>query len=134
MVPAAYADSTVSLFDTEAFDDLQGFKFGQPMTVSSQTDGAMSNGKRQVAFNDYAMISTDVIEALKDFQFGHWSNKPFAQQAASANQVGSWVKQRESVVEAEISSELEGFDLAEGIHTAKAVFIKDMKEILYGKK
>ena len=130
MVPAVYADSSVSMINDEVINALNEFQFGRPADAVSQPDGTASHRTSQIAVNDYSMINAAVIEALKDFRFEKAGDNLFAENTGSPLQTGSWMKERGTAIEAEVVEQLEGSDFVRGIRIAHDKFVADMREIL----
>ena len=130
LVPAVYADSSVSMINDEVINALNDFQFGRPVAAVTQPDETTSHRPNQIALNDYSMINAGVIEALKDFRFGKAGDYFSAEKTGSPLQADSDMKKRGAVIEAEVVEQLEGSDFVRGIRTAHDKFVADMREIL----
>ncbi len=125
--PAVYAGSAVSMIDDEVISALEGFRFGQPV---AQANAAQQQNADQVVLDDCSMINEEVIAGLKDFRFGSSNQYLYAQKKNSPVEATSWSEKSDSIIDAELISQLEGVEIVEGVRIVEAKFVADMRAIM----
>lgn len=124
--PAVFAGSAMSVVDDDVINALEGFRIGRYV---AQADAAQPEKANPAALSDSSMVDSEVIVGLKDFRFGASDQYLYAQKMSSPVQANSWVRKRDSIVDAELICRLAEFEIIDGFRVAEAKLVADMKDI-----